>query len=154
MTHHQPSTSSMDAYSWIVPILPYGSRWKRERRLFHEFFNVKVVTSFDDYQRKHAHRFISRLSQTPEDFLAHSQLCVFPLPSLRPLLTPVLPSMTGALIMDITYGLDVKSHEDKFLQAAKHAMECVEKVMVPGAFLVDTLPIRSSNPPFLSPSVH
>jgi hypothetical protein len=72
----------------------------------------------------------------------------------HPLLTPVLPSVTGALIMDITYGLDVKSHEDKFLQAAKHAMECVEKVMVPGAFLVDTLPIRSSNLPFPSPSVH
>ena len=74
----------MDAYSWSVPILLYGSKWKRGRRLFYEFFNVKAVDSFDDYQRKHARRFISRLSQTPEDFLAHSQLCVFPLPSLRP----------------------------------------------------------------------
>ena len=55
-------------------MLPYGNKWKRGRRLFHEFFNVKEVTNFDDYQRKHARRFISRLSQTPEDFLAHSQL--------------------------------------------------------------------------------
>lgn len=44
--------------------------------------------------------------------------------------------------MEITYGMDVKSHEDKFLQAAEHAMACGERVMVPGAFLVDTFPIR------------
>jgi hypothetical protein len=52
--------------------------------------------------------------------------------------------MTGALIMDITYGIDIKSHEDQFLQAAERAMDCAEKTMVPGAFLVDTIPIRAS----------
>ena len=44
--------------------------------------------------------------------------------------------------MEITYGMDVKSHEDTFLQAAERAMEYGDRVMVPGAFLVDTFPIR------------
>lgn len=48
--------------------------------------------------------------------------------------------------MEIAYGLDIKSHEDKFLQAAEHAMKHAQKTMVPGAFLVDTFPIRSSSP--------
>ena len=52
-------------------------------------------------------------------------------------------SVTGALTMEATYGIDIKSHEDKFLQAAEHAMEHLEKSAVPGAFLVDTFPIRS-----------
>ena len=66
----------MGAYSWAIPILGYGNRWKRGRRLFHEFFNTKVATNFDGHQRKCAHRLVSLLSQTPEDFLDHAQLCV------------------------------------------------------------------------------
>ena len=58
-------------------------------------------------------------------------------------LTLILRSVIGAIIMEITYGLDITSHEDKFLRAAERAMERVERVLVPGAFLVDTLPIRS-----------
>ena len=50
-------------------------------------------------------------------------------------------SSTGALIMSLTYGLDVKSHEDPFLAAAERALAAVEEVTVPGAFLVDTFPI-------------
>jgi len=46
--------------------------------------------------------------------------------------------------MEITYGIDTKYHKDEFLQTAEHALEHVEKAMVPGAFLVDTFPIRSS----------
>ena len=44
--------------------------------------------------------------------------------------------------MDITYGMDIKSHENKFLQAAERAMQQAERTNVPGAFLVDTIPIR------------
>ena len=46
--------------------------------------------------------------------------------------------------MDITYGLDIKSHEDQFLQAAERAMQYLGEAVVPGAFLVDTIPIRVS----------
>ena len=68
----------MGTYSWNLVALQYGSKWRKGRRLFHEFFNMKATTNFDNYQRKHAYRFISRLSQTPEDFLAHAQLYTFP----------------------------------------------------------------------------
>ena len=58
-------------------------------------------------------------------------------------LNSIFPSVTGALIMEITYGLDIKSHENEFLQSAQHAMKHADRAMVPGAFLVDTFPIRS-----------
>lgn len=67
----------MDAYSWGIPVIGYGSKWRKGRRLFHEFFNAKAVTKFDDYQEKSAYRFISRLAETPEDFLDHAKLYVF-----------------------------------------------------------------------------
>jgi len=56
-------------------------------------------------------------------------------------------SVTGALIMEITYGMDIKSHEDKFLRAAEQGLEHVQSAMIPGTFLVDTFPIcLSPNP--------
>ena len=64
----------MDAYSWNIIAFGYGSRWRKGRRLFHEFLNVKVVTNFDGYQHKHAYHFLSRLAETPDDFLSHAQL--------------------------------------------------------------------------------
>ena len=51
-------------------------------------------------------------------------------------------STTGALIMSLTYGFDIKSHENRFLAAAERALATLEKATVPGAFLVDTFPIR------------
>ena len=43
--------------------------------------------------------------------------------------------------MSLTYGLDVKSHEDPFLAAAERALVTLEEATTPGAFLVDTFPI-------------
>lgn len=42
--------------------------------------------------------------------------------------------------MSLTYGLDIKSHEDPFLTSAERALALLEEVTVPGAFLVDTFP--------------
>ena len=46
--------------------------------------------------------------------------------------------------MEMTYGMDIESHEDKFLQASQRAMEHFESAMVPGAFTVGTFPICSA----------
>ena len=132
--------------SGFLALINCGSQWRRGRRLFHEFLNAKAVITFDDHQHKYAYRFLSLLAQTPHNFFDHAQLYVpirtrFSCTHAR--LTSIISSVTGALIMEITYGLDIDSHEDKFLQAAEHAAEYIEIIMAPGAFLVDTFPIRS-----------
>ena len=66
----------MDVYSWDFNMLDYGSQLRRCRRLFHEFLNVNAVSRFDNYLNKHTCRFLSRLAQTPDDFLGHIQLSV------------------------------------------------------------------------------
>lgn len=58
--------------------------------------------------------------------------------------------MIGALVLEITYGLDIESHDDKYLQAAEGAMEYAGRAMIPGAFLVDTFPIREFSPDLLA----
>ena len=50
-------------------------------------------------------------------------------------------SSTGAFIMSLTYGFEVKSHEDPFIAAAERGLVIIEEATIPGAFLVDTFPI-------------
>jgi len=118
-----PMLQLMGMYSWDFAVSGYGSHWRRCRRLFHEFLNMKVVSRYDDHLKKHSRRFLSRLAETPENFLGHTQF------------------VTGAVVMEMAYGMDIKSHEDKFLQAAERATEHFEDAIVPGAFLVDSFPI-------------
>jgi len=44
----------------------------------------------------------------------------------------------------MTYGFNIESHEDKLLQATQRASAHAEKAFIPGAFLVNVLPIRGS----------
>ena len=46
--------------------------------------------------------------------------------------------------MDITYSLNIKTAEDKFLRAVVEATKAVRAAVIPGAFLVDTFPICES----------
>ena len=45
--------------------------------------------------------------------------------------------------MSITYGIDIKSTDDRFLKANIEATHALATVMVPGKFLADVIPIRA-----------
>ena len=45
--------------------------------------------------------------------------------------------------MSITYGIDIKSIDDRFLNANLEAAHTIAAALVPGKFLVDIIPIRA-----------
>jgi len=52
--------------------------------------------------------------------------------------------------MEMTYGMEVESHENKYLQAAERVVALIGQTVEPGAFLVDIFPIcLSPNSEFL-----
>lgn len=52
--------------------------------------------------------------------------------------------------MDIAYGIEVRSNEDSYLQAADEGAICLGIALTPGAFLVDTFPILKYIPAWVS----
>ena len=46
--------------------------------------------------------------------------------------------------MSVTYGMDIKSGEDTFLRSMLEGTDAFAVAVVPGKFLVDTIPIRAS----------
>lgn len=106
----------------------YGNQWRSCRKLLHEFLNPKVVANFDEYQRKHSHRLLLRLAESPEEFHDHIEFAV------------------AALVMEMTYGLNIENNEDQFLRAAVEAVDSATIAMVPGKFLIDVIPMLKHIP--------
>ena len=47
--------------------------------------------------------------------------------------------------MEIAYGIDITNKGAQFLRAAAEALALINEALVPGAFMVDTVPIRASH---------
>jgi hypothetical protein len=52
--------------------------------------------------------------------------------------------MAGSMILNVTYGIDVKSAEDPYIQIAEKSMEAVGEATNPNSFSLDKLPICAS----------
>lgn len=52
--------------------------------------------------------------------------------------------LSAAIIMKVTYGYEIESHNDKHVSIAENAVQMLSDSTVPGAMLVNILPIRVS----------
>ena len=60
----------------------------------------------------------------------------------------IICSLAASTIMRVTYGIEIKETNDIYIDAAERAMNTMIECAVPGAFLVDSLPIRMDYFPF------
>ena len=57
--------------------------------------------------------------------------------------------MAGSTILDIAYGLDIRTSDDPYLKRAEECLKIIDQAGNPGSFLVDIVPactIRHSIP--------
>ncbi|KAJ6579965.1 cytochrome P450 [Mycena vulgaris] len=99
-----------------------GDNWRSHRKIFHEAFNVGAAKHFYSQERAAAHGLLRRLLQDPHNVTGH------------------LRNMAGALVMDVTYGIDVHRSNYPYIELAQEAMEGLATASLPGRFLVDTIP--------------
>jgi hypothetical protein len=48
--------------------------------------------------------------------------------------------MAGSTILDIAYGLDIRTSDDIYLKRAAECLQIIDQAGNPGAFLVDIIP--------------
>jgi hypothetical protein len=53
--------------------------------------------------------------------------------------------MAGSMILNVTYGIEVKSAADSHVQVAEQSMEAVAEAINPNSFMIDILPFRTSS---------
>ncbi|RYP09137.1 hypothetical protein DL765_008562 [Monosporascus sp. GIB2] len=117
--------SEMCGWEHFLSSLPYGNRLRAFRQGFHRFFGTRAALSgFQDLQELEAHRFLLRVLRTPDRLLQHVR------------------TEAGAIILKMAYGYTIEPHEeDPLVSIADRALSQFSAAFVPGAWLVDTIPI-------------
>ncbi|KAF5315496.1 hypothetical protein D9619_007173 [Psilocybe cf. subviscida] len=127
----RPTYTMAELMGWDfnAGVLPYGPRWRRQRRLFDQMFSRKVASlSYRPQQSRKINDMLYDLLTCPEDFRDH------------------VKTMSAAIVMSTAYGYDVKPKGDHFVKIAEEAIERIALAVVPGAALVNAMPIMKHLP--------
>ncbi|KAJ7152976.1 cytochrome P450 [Mycena filopes] len=119
---HAPMLNDLMGWSEFFGFMNHEERWRRHRKLFHEAFHIATVKQFDPQVRNSTHRLLRRILKDPHDMMGQFR------------------HLAGALIMNITYGIEVKAKDDPYIQIAEESMHGLGIACIPGNFLVDLVP--------------
>ncbi|KAJ6580641.1 cytochrome P450 [Mycena capillaripes] len=117
-----PMLTELMGWDFGIGLMNYGDRWRSHRKILHDAFHIGAAKQFHTQELAAAHTLLRRILQDPRDVMEHFR------------------HMMGALMMDVTYGIDVRSSDDPYITLAKDAMHGFSVATIPGAFLVDTIP--------------
>ncbi|KAH9917357.1 cytochrome P450 [Amylocystis lapponica] len=115
--------SELIGFDWHFGFMDYGDQWKDRRKAFYKHFNRSATTASQPIFTKHAQELLRRLLDTPEEYENH------------------IRHTAGAVILSVTYGLDVKPKDDPFIETAERAATALVVSANAGAYLVDSIPI-------------
>ncbi len=59
---------------WVLVLMQYGDRWRRARRMMHQYFYADASCNFQEVQLRDARTLLRHLQVSPEEFLAHIRL--------------------------------------------------------------------------------
>ncbi|KAF9558598.1 cytochrome P450 [Agrocybe pediades] len=110
-------------WDWLFSSMPYGEAWKERRRIFQSYFHPNNTALFRPCQLKFVREMLPRILKSPNDLL------------------PISRHTIGAIAMSLAYGLNIKPENDPFIKLAEEAAGTISAVAVPGAFLVDMIPV-------------
>ncbi|KAF8882087.1 cytochrome P450 [Infundibulicybe gibba] len=114
-----PMLADLMKSDFLLAIMPYGARWRRHRRLFREHFHVNAVSKYNPVQSHETKVFLRRLLQSPGNLREHIRHAF------------------------------AATENDPYIMTAEKAVEGIAEAGVPGAFLVDFIPILKYVPAWM-----
>eukprot|EP00753_Platysulcus_tardus_P011500 PLAT3293.1.p1 GENE.PLAT3293.1~~PLAT3293.1.p1 ORF type:complete len:514 (-),score=-93.25 PLAT3293.1:19-1560(-) len=110
-------------WDWSFTLMPYGDEWRKNRRAFHQHFQQSAVSRYNTIYLRESRNLLDMLLTEPDGFLHH------------------LRQTFAGTLMGSAYGIRVSKKDDPYVSIAEAAMHEASEVTVPGAFLVNELPI-------------
>ncbi|KAJ7445544.1 cytochrome P450 [Mycena galericulata] len=131
-----PMAGELLGYDQTLVLMPHGARFRTFRKHFAKLIgSPAALKPYIPLVEAENQRFLKRLLSKPS---ANS-------------IGPHLRKLTGAIILRITYGIEVQEQEDPFVTLIEKANDNFNVATVPGAFLVDVFPVLLQIPEFLAP---
>ncbi|KAG8698711.1 hypothetical protein FRC09_007078 [Ceratobasidium sp. 395] len=106
-----------------VVFTPYGPLLKRYRTMLQRALNNRVSLDYIPLQQYEVQRFMRRLIDQPDQFMAHVHL------------------MAASIAVRIAYGYKVDSADDHIVQAAEELMSAFSDIAAPARWAVNILPL-------------
>jgi len=102
--------------------LPYGTRWRKDRKLYHQQMNPVAVREFHPSLLSAVRNFLNLLLVHPSNYRQH------------------IRHLAGGIVMSIAYGHQIATENDEYIALAEVNAALFAKAIRPGEFLVDTFP--------------
>ncbi|KAF9001512.1 cytochrome P450 [Cyathus striatus] len=113
----------LGGYAYVFVGIPYNALWKTHRRLFSKYFHPQNTEISEPKEIEHVHVLLGKLLHSPEEFMSHTR------------------HMVASISLSEVYGLKIKSKDDPYINLSETALETLEEMVTPGAFLVETFPL-------------
>ncbi|EJD05107.1 cytochrome P450 [Fomitiporia mediterranea MF3/22] len=114
-----------------LPILRYGPRFRKQRRMIQQYFGSQAVSSFKPMQERETHKFLHHLATTPDDFLNH------------------MHTFVASVAVSAAYGHEVESCNDEYLDLVEHTIRLTASLSNVGTSLIDVFPSLRHVPDWL-----
>ncbi|KAF9558599.1 cytochrome P450 [Agrocybe pediades] len=118
-----PMVGELMGWKWLFAGMEYGEPWRERRRLFTKYFSPTAAAKYGPIKMKFVREMLPCLLDTPEDFLE------------------IVRHALGGLTISLAYGLPIKKVHDPYIDLAERAMAALAAGSLPGAFLVNVIPL-------------
>ncbi|QRW20999.1 cytochrome P450 family protein [Rhizoctonia solani] len=128
-----PMITYPDLVDWskFTSFLPYGDRWRAQRRMSHKVLHKKATMEIWPVSVKHSRMALQRISTNPDAFIRE------------------IRRMTGSILLSAVYGYEVTSANDHLVELVELALDHLCDAAIQGNFLVNTIPCLRYLPDWL-----
>lgn len=114
-------------------LLPYGERWRNQRRITHEALHKKASKALWPVVTRQSRLALQRILINPSNYPEEFKLYIIAYIFLPPSLIDALCSMAGSTILSSAYGYEVTSADDGLLKIVETAVNRVSRAAIPGS---------------------
>ncbi|KAI0052213.1 cytochrome P450 [Auriscalpium vulgare] len=118
-------------WQWILPTARVGEAWRAGRRMLDRRLRQVAALEYRPMIAMKSLQFIVGLLDQPDNLVS------------------LIEHLQGAIIMDLTYGYEVRGRDDEFLDSARRFGRETQAVLMPGALLVTDVPFLRHLPEWL-----
>ena len=110
--------------------------------MFTKHFNPSKPSINQPREIIYVRRFLGQLLQKPSDFLQHvrTYVSIYHISS-KHALNFIHIRLVGSTTLSMTYSINVHPYNDPYIKIAEEASGAMVELLIPGAFLVDIIPI-------------
>ncbi|KAF9263041.1 cytochrome P450 [Marasmius fiardii PR-910] len=117
-----PMLGELMRFRWMIPVMEYSDRWRMHRRVFHQFFQPRMVPEYYNIQRERSTWLVQKLATAPKDFFKHVR------------------KHSGGAILEAVYGYHIQENNDPYIKLFDGSIEGSKEAGIFGSFWVDYFP--------------